>query len=957
MLLKEDILPDVDFIPFNPAIGYGFLRVMSLEERPSPRDIVIYETLPNELSLVAGIITAVPQTPLSHVNLRAVQDGVPNAFIRDALDDDGIDDLIGRYVRYRVTDTGWEVRAASRAEVDAHFATSRPAVEQTPKRNLAVTEIRTLSQIGFDDWTAFGVKAANLAVLRTFGFPSGTIPDGFAIPFYFYDEFMKHNGFNDDIQEMLADTEFQTDYEVQKSRLKKLRKAIKKGETPQWIIDALTEMHDSYPAGQSLRYRSSTNNEDLPRFSGAGLYDSKTQKPDETEEDGIDKSLKQVYASLWNFRAFIERDFQRVDHMAAAMGVLVHPNYSDEKVNGVAVSFDPIGGTDGNYYVNAQLGEDLVTNPEAYSVPEELLLQQEGTYEVLATSNQVPRGELLMTDAQMGELRRHLTAVHDRFRTLYNPDSGEEFAMEVEFKITSNDVLAIKQARPWIFEIASDETEATVAESLSKDATLSGLTLSGIDIGTFESVTTRYTANAANDVATTTVTPTVNDAGATNAVKLGGVEDADEVVSLTVGTNVITVEVTSADGNTIRAYTITVNRAADNTPGTGEPTVSGRAQAGETLTADTSGIADADGLSNVTYSYQWIADDTDITGATAAAYTLADGDVGKAIKVRVSFTDDAGAEETLTSAATAAVVAANRAATGAPTISGRAQAGETLTAGTSDIADADGLSNVTYSYHWIADDTDITGAAAAAYTLTTGEVERAIKVRVSFTDEAGNKETLTSVATTAVAPARPNRAATGAPAISETAQAGERLTADTTGIADADGLSNVTYSYQWIADDTDITGATASTYTLTNGDVGKAIKVWVSFTDEGGNSETLTSAATAEVAARPSVWSVEMSAFDWGNGHLGGNSPERFSNEAGSLHVQWLWYSEPHRRLYLAFSEAVTDADQMTLQIDNVSLDFPEGSSNNSAFTFEDVDLSWTGGQTIRASLIRQDPP
>ena len=664
VLFEADILPDVDFIPLNVAEGYGFLRVMSLEERPNPRDIVIYETLPNELSRVAGIITTVPQTPLSHVNLRAVQDGAPNAFIRDALDDDDIDDLIGRYVRYEVTDTGWEVRAATRAEVDAHFVSSQPAAEQTPKRDLSVTEINPLSQIGFDDWTAFGVKAANLAVLRTFGFPSGTVPDGFAVPFYFYDEFMKHNGFYDDIEEMLADTDFQTDYDEQESKLKKLRKAIKKGETPDWIITALTDMHATFATGTSLRYRSSTNNEDLPGFSGAGLYDSKTQNPEETEEDGIDKSLKQVYASLWNFRAFIERDFQRIDHLAAAMGVLVHPNYSDEKVNGVAVSFDPIRGTDGSYYVNSQLGEDLVTNPEAYSVPEEVLLQDGGTYEVLATSNQVSGGDLLMTDAQMEQLRQRLTVTHDRFRTLYDPDSGEEFAMEVEFKITSDDVLAIKQARPWVFEIASDETGASVAESLSKDATLSGLTLSGIDIGTFESVTTRYTDTVANDVATTTVTPTVSDSGATYVVKLGGVEDADWTVDLAVGSNVITVEVTSADGNTIRAYIVAVTRtenAANNNPATGAPSISGTAQVGQTLTASTSGIADADGLTNAVFSYQWIANDgttdTDISGATAATYTLVDADEGKTVKVRVTFTDDGGNAESLTSAATGAVAA------------------------------------------------------------------------------------------------------------------------------------------------------------------------------------------------------------------------------------------------------------------------------------------------------------
>ena len=454
VLLEEDVLPDVDFIPLNRAEGYGFLRVMSLEERPNPRDIVIYETLPNELSRVGGIITTVPQTPLSHVNLRAVQDGVPNAFIRDALDSADIDDLIDSYVHYTVAEDGWTLRAAAPSEVDAHYAASRPSQTQMPERDLAVTQITALGDIGFGDWTAFGVKAANVAVLRALGFPDGTVPDGFAVPFYFYDEFMKHNGFYDDIEEMLADPEFQSDFDTQEDKLKKLRKKIKKADTPEWIIEALEGMHATYPEGQSLRYRSSTNNEDLPGFSGAGLYDSKTQDPEETEEDGIDKSIKGVWASLWNFRAFTEREFHRIDHLAAAMGVLVHPNYSDELANGVALSFDPFSGREGSYYVNTQLGEDLVTNPEAHSVPEEMLLHPDGTYTVAARSNQVPTGQLLMSDAQLVQLRRHLEAIHDRFEELYGIGSGEEFAMEIEFKITSDNILSIKQARPWVFGAA-----------------------------------------------------------------------------------------------------------------------------------------------------------------------------------------------------------------------------------------------------------------------------------------------------------------------------------------------------------------------------------------------------------------------------------------------------------------------------------------------------------------------
>ena len=305
--------------------------------------------------------------------------------------------------------------------------------------------------------------------------------------------------------------------------------------------------------------------------------------------------------------------------------------------------------------------------------------------------------------------------------------------------------------------------------------------------------------------------------------------------------------------------------ALPNSPATGAPTISGAAQVGETLTADTSGIADDDGLTNVSYSYQWIANDgisdTDITDATGSTYTLASADDGKTIKVRVSFTDDAANEETLTSTATEVVSfavqqqTANNPATGAPTISGTAQVGETLTADTAGIADADGLTNVSYSYQWIANDgisdTDITDATGSTYTLASADEGKTIKVRVSFTDDRGNDESLTSTATSSVA-ARPNSAATGAPTISGTVQAGETLTADTSGIADDDGLTNVSYSYQWIRNDgtsdTDIEDATESSYTLKAADEGRTIKAQVTFTDDAGNGETLTSTATEAVS-------------------------------------------------------------------------------------------------------------
>ncbi len=451
IILAEDVLPDVDFIPLNQAEGYGRLRLMEDGDDPRPGDIPIYESLPNDLPRVAGSITTVPQTPLSHVNLRAIQNGVPNAFLRDILKTKKYKDLIGKHVYFAVTADGFTLRAATKAEVDAHHRKSRPTTAQTLTRDLTVTSITPLSDISFNDWDAFGVKAANMAELSKLNLPTGTVPTGYAVPFYFYDEFMKANGFYNDVDTMLADTDFQSDYSEQEDQLKKLRKKIKNGTTPDWIIKALEKMHATYPDGTSLRYRSSTNNEDLPAFNGAGLYSSKTQDPEETTKDGIDKSIKAVWASLWNYRAFLERDYYRVDHKSVAMGVLVHPNYSDELANGVAVSHDPITFLSNMYYVNTQIGEDLVTNPEAKSYPEQLLLDSKGKASVLTRSNHAKRGQLLMSDAQMVQLRNNLQTIHDRFAKLYDVKAGDQFAIEIEFKITAGNKLAIKQARPWVF--------------------------------------------------------------------------------------------------------------------------------------------------------------------------------------------------------------------------------------------------------------------------------------------------------------------------------------------------------------------------------------------------------------------------------------------------------------------------------------------------------------------------
>ena len=177
-----------------------------------------------------------------------------------------------------------------------------------------------------------------------------------------------------------------------------------------------------------------------------------------------------------------------------------------------------------------------------------------------------------------------------------------------------------------------------------------------------------------------------------------------------------------------------------NTPATGQPTIAGTLETGEILTAATSSISDDNGLANAAFAYQWIHTATDseayIPAATASSYLLSSDDLGHSIKVRVTFTDDDGYTERLTSSATALVVMqANVAATGQPTITGTAEVGETLTAATSSISDDNGTSNAAFSYQWVrranGSDNDITDATSSTYVITNADVDTAIKVHGS----------------------------------------------------------------------------------------------------------------------------------------------------------------------------------------------------------------------------------
>lgn len=450
----------VNYAALNQGEAFGLLRVFESDERPSLLDIALFRNVPNDVPLVRGIITEKPQTPLSHVNLRAVQNQNPNAFIAGASSHPEIEPLIGRYVRFAVRPDGFEIEEVTREEVETRLEALRPTEIQEPRRNTLWNKfIQPLENLGFEDSSSIGAKAANLAELisstKSIGIPREVYPAfGHAIPFYFYDEFMKHNDFYRAAERMMAEDGFAEDPAIREKALSDFRKRIRKAGMPQWMLDQLEEVQGEFAEVGGIRCRSSTNNEDLPGFNGAGLYESYTHYPDEGH---LAKSVKQVFAGMWTFIAFEHREFYRVDHFKAAMGVLMHPNYQDEKANGVAVSrYDLIQIESHPFYANTQVGENLVTNPEIHSRPEEMLLPMgrisRGFSDAkpirLVPSNQVPPGQHVLGDAHAALLGSYLDGITRHFGELYPRDPG--FAMEVEFKVTSENQLIIKQARPWV---------------------------------------------------------------------------------------------------------------------------------------------------------------------------------------------------------------------------------------------------------------------------------------------------------------------------------------------------------------------------------------------------------------------------------------------------------------------------------------------------------------------------
>lgn len=271
----------------------------------------------------------------------------------------------------------------------------------------------------------------------------------------------------------------------------------------------------------------------------------------------------------------------------------------------------------------------------------------------------------------------------------------------------------------------------------------------------------------------------------------------------------------------------------------GTVTISGIPQEGNTLAVETSGIPTND--SSVTF--RWFRDGEEIDNAfDDKTYVLVQDDVGSVIKAKVTYKVDGGGTNTIESLATAPVENVNDPATGDVEVIIDTGNQSILHADTDSLSDEDGLGAL--NFQWRRAGVDINGATSSSYTLQTEDVGKLITVKVSYTDGAGTYEQVFSQQ--GIVPGSTNNSPTGNAIVNGDLLQGAELIADVSSVSDVDGLG--TFSYQWLRGGINISGASSSSYLLTQDDVGKKIQLLVSYTDGTGTQESILSAESAVVA-------------------------------------------------------------------------------------------------------------
>ncbi len=483
---------------YSPGWAHGRVRFVPASEirsaflsgRWHPEDILLTDAVPAEIPMPAGTITLSPATPNSHVALLSQSFGIPFVHVSDPARQAELRSWDGREI-LMVAGPAAGADPVRILQVDGYLTAGQRDLlrrAKTPAR-LAVTPIERRGAIAVPvadlkpaDIRHVGGKAAN------FGSLVRSIPDhapgpALALTFDLWMDYLDQplaggTTLRARIRERLSGHTFPPEMARLAADLAEVRRILRdEADFPaaqkQAVLEALRPVH----SGGNLRFRSSTNVEDSEQFSGAGLYDSHSGcllddtdedadgpcrcDPTETQERGVFRALRRVYASFYNDQAFLERLRHGVDESSVGMAVLVHRSFPDEieMANGVAtLRMEAAGSADTLAYrgeLVLQPGADSVANPDLQARPEVVAVSrtpgQPPELRIERRSGRVPLGgtvfEWTRGYRSLLELLERAALEHARLRP-----GRTSFAVDLEFKQVAPGSLVVKQIR----EIPSD---------------------------------------------------------------------------------------------------------------------------------------------------------------------------------------------------------------------------------------------------------------------------------------------------------------------------------------------------------------------------------------------------------------------------------------------------------------------------------------------------------------------
>lgn len=452
-VLQNELNKNQAYLALNTGTAVGRIHVIDkLDDTVEIGDneILVLKELPISLPPVRGVIVAQPSSPLSHINILAKGWNIPNVYIKDA------DKLFREYDTFVYKlDANLTKYDLTRASIDDIKTTFKSPDQQIPPVNLNIKTLAGLRQMRKKDSIIYGSKSANLGEMLNARITSVIVPDGFSIPFYWYDAFIKSNGIGETIEELLENNDFVHNPRFRRKKLEELRNTIQNGKFDDDLRRQVIQKWRVQLGGRPVFVRSSSNSEDLPNFSGAGLYSS---VPNVVKEEELIKAVKKVWASLWKFEAYEARVRNYVSQTDVYMAALVQVGVNMTK-GGVMITKDPFDDDNKNaVYISAVCGhnskvvdntglpEQIMYNPKSNSVIVMTLSDQKNSLEfdesgdLRETSDKCANAQKrVLTDLQARNLAR--TAIN--IRRVFGKKE-----QDIEWGIMNGRVYIV-QARPY----------------------------------------------------------------------------------------------------------------------------------------------------------------------------------------------------------------------------------------------------------------------------------------------------------------------------------------------------------------------------------------------------------------------------------------------------------------------------------------------------------------------------